>query len=104
MTKKIENAIEIIKNLTPKTFGIKNAFYKIDDNSIDVLFIVDKKSASNSISYLKSLGTILEKEVRNVTIKTSVFIHERGKDTVDVAKKEKYQQIRLLNNLNFKPA
>lgn len=95
MSSKQEKVIELIKNFSPKDFGIKKAYYKTGKGFIEIMFVVEKNSASNLISYLNSLSSIIEKEVKGVRIESSVYIHDNSKKIENVVKKENLEKIKL---------
>jgi len=92
---KQEEILELIKKFSPKEFGIKKAYYKIGKDIMEVVFVVDKGSASNLISYLNSLSSIIEKEVRGVKIESSVYIYDKSRKIENVVKTEKLSSIEL---------
>lgn len=95
MSSKQEKALEMIRSFSPKEFGIKKAYYRTDKDCIEVMFVVDKKSASNLISYLNSLSSIIEKEVKGIKIESSIYIHDKTKKIENVVKKENLERIEL---------
>ena len=97
MSSKQEKALEIIKSFSPKEFGIKKAYYRIGKDHVEVMFVVDKKNASNLISYLNSLSSIIEKEIKGVKIESSVYIYDKTNKIDNVVKKEKLEKIELRN-------
>lgn len=92
---KQEKILELIRNFSPKEFGVKSAYYRTGKDFMEVMFIVDRGSASNLISYLNSLSSIIEKEVGGIKIESSVYIYDRSKKIENVVKKENLSSIKL---------
>ena len=96
-TTKQEKILKLIRNFSPKEFGIKSAYYRTNEDSMEIMFVVNKGNASQLVGYLNSLSSIIEKEVKGVKIESSVYIHDRSKKIENVVKKEKLESIELMD-------
>lgn len=99
MSSKQKEALELIKKFSPKGFGIKDAYYRLNEKDLEILFVVNEKNAALLISYLNSLSAIVEKEVRGLRIRSNIYIHDKNKKVGEVAKKEKLEKFIL--NVDF---
>ena len=81
MSLKQEKANRTNKGLffAQKFWNKKEAYYKIGKDFIEVMFVVDRNNASSLISYLNSLFSIIEKEVKGITVESSVYIYDSAK-------------------------
>jgi len=102
MSSKQKEAIALVKSYSPKGFGIKDAYYRVNGKNLDLLFVVNEKNAALLISYLNSLSAMIEKEVKGIKISSSVYIYDKNKKVEKVAKQEKLEKISL--NVDFAPA
>jgi len=98
MSSKQDKIIKIIRKLSPKGLGIKEAYCKTGKNSIELMFVVDKNNASILIGYLNSLSAIIEKEVGGVKIESSIYTYDKTKNVENVVKKENFEKIGLINS------
>ncbi len=100
MPEKYEKAIKLIQKLTPKTSGLKEGYYKVEDDKLELLLLIGKKNAPNTISYLRSLSSIVEGELKGVEIETNIYISEKQeqKKVKDVVEKEKLKKMKLTSN------
>ncbi len=95
MSSKQEQAIELIKRFSPKPFGIRSAYYRLNGKNLELMFVVDEKKASSLISYLNSLSHIIEKEVRDIQINSSVYIATSKVNISEITKEEELDEIVL---------
>lgn len=102
MSSKQKEALELIRKYSPKGFGIKDAYYRVNEENLELLFVVNEKNASLLISYLNSLSAIVEKETRGVKIKSNVYVYDKNKSVEKVAKQENLEKISL--SVNFAAA
>lgn len=98
--KQQKQVIDLVKRFSPREFGIKGVYYKLSKSNIELLFVVDKSNASSSMSYLNSLASIIENEVKGVKIESSVYIKEKGSRVENVIAKEKLSSLEL-TSLSF---
>ncbi|KKS35064.1 MAG: hypothetical protein UU95_C0005G0027 [Parcubacteria group bacterium GW2011_GWC2_42_12] len=101
MPEKYQKTIELIKKFSPKTFGIKNAYYRINKDNINLVFIVDEKNASSLISYLNSLTKIIERELGDVKIETSVYVYDKQYKNNKLENNSKLEKIQLTSNISY---
>lgn len=98
MSLKQDKIIKIIRSLSPKGLGIKEAYCRTNKNSIEFMFVVDKNNASILIGYLNSLSALIEKEVGGVEIKSSIYTYDKTKNMDKVVKKENFEKVGLVNS------
>lgn len=97
-SKKQQQVISLLKNFSPKEFGVENVFYKVNKDNIEVIFVVNKSNAQSSISYLNALASIIENEVKGVRIESNVYVQEKGKSRIEhVAVRERFNELSLVN-------
>ena len=98
MSSKQENIIKIIKNFSPKGFGIIEAYCKTSKNSVEIMFVVNKKNAPMLIGYLNSLSALIEEEVKGVKIESSIYTYDKSKNLDRVVKEENLEKVGLINS------
>jgi len=95
MTTKIKKVIELIEKFVPKNFGIKEAYYKTEKNSVEFIFFINEKDASKLIGYLNSLSKIIEKEIKGVKIESRIYIKSSKKNVNELVEEKKLETINL---------
>ena len=101
MSREQKNVINLIKRFSPKSFGIKNAYYKEDDNKLEFFFVVEEKGASSSISYLNSLSSLIERKERGFDIELNIYIQDNKKNIKSMVKKESFKELDLVSNVYY---
>lgn len=102
MSLKQKKARELIKNFSPKIFGIKDIYIgEKDENKLEILFIIEKNNISSLMSYLNALSVIIEKELGGIEIESNVYVYDRKKDIKKVAKRNKLEKIDLIKDINL---
>lgn len=101
MSTKQKEALKLIKKFSPKPFGIKSAYYRTNDGKLELIFVVSEKGASSSISYLNSLTSLIEKEVKGIEIESNIYIYDKGKKVEDVAREEDLKKMDLVTDFKF---
>ena len=95
MTTKIKKVLELIEKFVPKNFGIKEAYYKTEKNSVEFIFFINEKDASKLIGYLNSLSKIIEKEIKGVKIESRIYIKSSKKNVNELVEEKKLETINL---------
>ncbi len=100
MPPKQEKIIDLIKNFSPKDFGVRDLYYKAGENEIELLFVVKKSNASSLISYLNSLSDIIEKRSDNIKVISSVYIYDSDRQirVRKVIERDKLKKIDLISS------
>lgn len=102
MSEKQKRVIGLLQSFSPKDFGVRQAFYRIKDDKMEVVFVVNKNNAPNIASYLNSLSSLVEEKVGGITVESSVYIREDGKNEVrNVAKRKELKEINLFRTNNI---
>ena len=95
MSLKLEKAIKLIKQYSARSFGVRNAYFKINDNKLEVLFIISKNKTPSLISYLNSLSSVFENEIKGLDIESSFIVYDKNRDIENIVKKEKFEEMNL---------
>lgn len=95
MSENQKSVIGLITRFLPADFGVKSAYFKIVDKNIEIVFFVEKKNASISISYLNSLSNLVGKEIETVDIGSNVYIYKGTESTKNIEREKDYQKIKL---------
>lgn len=100
MSSRQEKVIELIRNFSPRDFGVKDLYYKTNKNEIELLFVVKKSGAPSLISYLNSLSDIAEKKADRIKVTSSVYIYDNDKQLKvrGLVEGEKLKKISLINS------
>lgn len=102
MSSKQKKARELIKNFSPKRFGIKDIYIGgKDKNKLEILFIIEKDNISSLISYLNALSAIIERELGGIEIESNVYVYDRKKNIKKVAERNKLEKIDLVEDINL---
>ncbi|MBU2036722.1 hypothetical protein KJ866_00730 [Patescibacteria group bacterium] len=101
MSVKQEKVIKLVQSLSPKSIGIKSAFYRFNDDKVKIVFMVDKNNVAYLISYLKSLSLIAEKEIKGVDLEINIYVQDTKKKMQEVIRQEDLKIFKLENNFSY---
>jgi len=89
----MKKAIELIREYSPKNFGLKGVYYKANGKKLEMFFIVNEKNAQSLISYVNSLSSLVGKEIKELEIESKVFLYK--KEVEGLYKKDELQELKL---------
>lgn len=108
LTREQKQILGLIKKFIPtEEFGINQAFFRTkDEKTIDFLFIVDKDKSPDSIAYIQSFVSVLQKSSKDMDIELSIYVHEkdRAKELKNIIKDRDYKIAQLSKSLFAVPA
>lgn len=91
------------KFIPMKELGVRKAYARTkDEDSIEFLFTVDKRNSDDSISYIQSFISTMQKSIDTINIEVSIYIDEdkKKKDALkELVKKRDYKEASLSPSL-----